>query len=65
MAQVISPEVLLPVVAEVFKAVFNKNAEAQQSDPIAYRHEAASFFTDLYFDIKDDLENPMPRQERL
>ncbi len=62
MAQVISPEVLLPVVAEVFKAVFNHSPEAQQQDPIAYRHEAASFFTDLYFDIKDNIENPMPRE---
>lgn len=58
MSQEISPQVLLPVAAEVFKAVYTPSEALQKQNAEAYRREAASFFVDLYFDIKQRLEEP-------
>lgn len=60
MGQTIPAEVPLPVVAEVFRKVYNLSPGAQKQDELDYRHAAASFFTDLYFGIRDNLENPKP-----
>lgn len=58
MAQQVTPEVLLPVVAEVFKKAYTPSQKAQEANPEAYRREVASFFVDLYFDIKRLMEEP-------